>query len=163
YGEPHRAYHTLRHLEECFAWFERVRGLARNPGEVALALFFHDAIYDPRAHDNEAKSAALAASVLRRCGASAAEPAVRKLILATKHDAVPDEWDACLLVDIDLSILGAGRDRFDEYESQVRREYAWVAEPDFRSGRRAILQAFLARPFVYATAFFRQQLEAAAR
>ena len=128
YSEPHRAYHALQHLEECFAWYESARSLARAPGEVAFALFYHDAIYDTRAKDNEERSAELAAAVLEEyCGAGRAlVGSITGLILATLHDAIPASGDMRVLVDIDLSILGAPADRFDEYERQIRFEYSWV-------------------------------------
>ncbi|MGD0191347.1 MAG: N-methyl-D-aspartate receptor NMDAR2C subunit [Rhizomicrobium sp.] len=164
YSEPHRSYHTLQHLEECFGWLEQTRALAEHPGEVAFALFFHDAIYDTHASDNEQLSAELAAGVLDEYVRGDADPErVRALIMATKHDGVPVGPDACLLVDVDLSILGAAPERFDEYEQQVRREYAWVAPDAFRTGRRKILEQFLSRPSIYSAPFFAERLEAAAR
>jgi predicted metal-dependent HD superfamily phosphohydrolase len=162
YREPHRAYHTLQHLEECFGWFVQMGGQARRPGDLAFALFYHDAIYDTRAHDNEARSAALAADVLRGCGLDRAD-AVTDLILTTRHDALPADEDARILVDIDLSILGASPDRFDEYERQVRREYAWVDDSAFRAGRGRILRQFLDRCALFNTVFFRDRLEQQAR
>lgn len=163
YSEAHRAYHTLQHIEECFAQFDRVHG-ARAPGEVGLALWFHDAIYDPRASDNEARSAEWARAVLVESGAPATTiEAVERLILATQHDATPQDHDAQIVVDIDLSILGADENRFQEYEVQVRREYQWVEENAFRRGRTDVLQAFLNRPFIYSTADFRARLGASAR
>ena len=162
YDEPHRAYHTHQHLEECFGWMTQARDLMRRPGEVAFALFYHDAIYDTHAPDNEAQSAELAAAVWEaHAGGSAA--AVRDLIAATKHDAAAPDGDAQVLVDIDLSILGAAPARFDEYERQVRFEYSWVAEDAFRAGRGRILKQFADQPRLYNTAFFRARLEAAAR
>ena len=68
-----------------------------------------------------------------------------------------------LVVDIDLSILGASPDRFDEYELQIRAEYAWVDDEAFRSKRRSVLTAFLARPTIFGTAHFRRTLEPGAR
>lgn len=164
WSEPHRRYHTLQHLDECLALFERVRPLAQAPGEVALALFFHDAHYDPRRHDNEERSACWArASIVQAGAAAAVADRVQALVLATRHDAVPAGADAQLLVDIDLAILGAEPQRFDEYERQVRLEYAHVPEPDYRAGRTHILRRFLARPRIYSTAPLAAWFEAAAR
>jgi len=164
YTEVHRAYHTLQHIEECFHAFEGARGLAQSPGAVGIALFYHDAIYDTHAHDNEEKSAELACQMLARMGA---EPSLLQsmtdLILVTRHAALPQTLDEQLVVDIDLSILGATQERFDEYERQVRQEYSWVDDAIFRSVRGRILQEFLARRDIYSTTSFRDRLEQPAR
>jgi len=164
YGEPQRHYHTLQHLGECLAWFEREKELAERPGEVALALWFHDAVYDVHAHDNEARSAEWAHGAILAAGAPAdAADRVHALVMATRHDAVPEGRDAELLIDIDLSILGADPARFDEYERQVNAEYAFVPAEVRRPRRRAILQRFLAREAIYATPRMHALLEARAR
>jgi predicted metal-dependent HD superfamily phosphohydrolase len=164
YAEPHRAYHTRRHLDECFAQLDPVRAHCERPGEVELALWYHDAIYEPREPRNEERSAEWAEAVLREAGVAAgAAHRVRDLVLATKHDAVPETPDAQLLVDVDLAILGAPAERFDEYEAQVRVEYGWVPEAAFRAGRAKILRELFARPALYSTPWFRERLEEAAR
>ena len=164
YGEPQRHYHTLQHLGECLAWFEREKEAAERPGEVALALWFHDAVYDVHAHDNEARSAEWARSAILSAGGPAdAAERVHALVMATRHDAVPEGRDAELLIDIDLSILGADSARFDEYERQVNAEYAFVPDEVRRPRRRAILQRFLAREAIYATPRMHALLEARAR
>jgi predicted metal-dependent HD superfamily phosphohydrolase len=159
YREPHRAYHTVQHLDECLSYWDE----AHAPSEIGLALFYHDAIYDMHAHDNEERSARLAMEVLGGALPHAALDRIADLILATKHDAAPATDAAMLLVDIDLSILGAALGRFDEYERQVRAEYNWVPEADFRTGRARILRAFLERPVLYGTPFFHDRLEMRAR
>lgn len=164
YSEPHRKYHTMQHLAECFAHLERVRAIAERPSEIALALWFHDAIYNTNRKDNEERSAAWA----RECVLSAdlsSETAERLfgLVMATKHNAIPSGTDAQVLIDIDLGILGADSERFDEYECQVREEYPWVPGPLYRRERRRILQEFASRPSVYCTEYFRASYEARAR
>jgi predicted metal-dependent HD superfamily phosphohydrolase len=164
YGEPHRAYHTLQHLEECFSHLERARDLAERPAEVAIAIWFHDAIYDPHAADNEERSADWAASAVKEAGVGEAVAArIRQLILATRHEGEPAAGDATLLVDIDLAILGATQSRFDEYEAQIRREFVWVPEALYRATRSGILRGFLGRTRIYRTERFREWFEAAAR
>ncbi len=164
YSEPHRKYHTMQHLEECFAQFDRVRSEAERPGEVELALWFHDAIYDTTRKDNEQRSAEWArASAL--AGGLSSEPANRvyELILVTMHDAVPADRDALVLVDVDLSILGADAARFDEYELQIREEYEWVPGSLYGKARRQILRGFLERERIYSTEYFSGAHEARAR
>jgi predicted metal-dependent HD superfamily phosphohydrolase len=164
YGEPHRRYHTVQHLDECFARLDEAPVPVEHPCEVELALWFHDTVYDTRRSDNEAKSAALARSEGARAGlAEAVLARLDALILATRHDASPATPDATLLVDVDLAILGAPVDRFDEYERQVQAEYGWVPEPIFRRKRREILEGFLSRPRLFGTDAFRARFEDAAR
>ena len=164
YSEASRAYHTTQHLVECFQQFARASHLSTHSGEVQIALWFHDAIYDTQSPQNEDRSAAWATEVLAAAGASPqVQLRVSELVLATRHNAEPESADARLTVDIDLSILGAAPSRFDEYEAQVRREYSWVPDPAFRQARAKILREFLARPPVYATELFRQRLEPLAR
>ncbi|QDV09046.1 hypothetical protein Poly30_46030 [Planctomycetes bacterium Poly30] len=164
HAESHRAYHNAEHIVECLQRFDEVAGLAQDPDEVEFALWLHDAIYKSRGGDSEAESAAWAVRLLRE--GRAPEPTIRRvesMILATKHSAEPPFPDAALMVDIDLSILGRDPARFDRYEQDVRREYRWVPGPLFRSKRKEMLVAFLARPHLYATEFFRERYEGQAR
>ena len=164
YSEPHRAYHTLKHIGHCLDEFEQVRHLATNPDAVELALWYHDAIYDTKAIDSEERSATLAVEVVR--GVSLFDnfgQSVTNLIMATKHTSAPTDPDVQLLVDVDLSILGQSEDKFNEYEQQVHKEYEWVAEDAFFAGRSAILKSFLNRPAIYSTQFFRNKYETQAR
>ena len=164
YTEPHRAYHTLQHIAECVDQFERVRALAQDADLVEFALWAHDVIYDPRRDDNERRSAEWARRVLLDAGRSSAVGLrAHALVIATQHDAISTDDDARLLCDIDLAVLGAGRARFDEYEEQIREEFAWVPEPVFRVRRAELIARFRARSSIYGTAHFRQTLEGAAR
>ncbi len=165
YAEPHRKYHTLQHLRECLALCERDSALAERPAEVAIALWFHDAIYEHGRSDNEAASAAWARSALWDAGASMAlADRVAALVMATRHSAVvPSTSDAQLLVDIDLAILGAEHTRFAEYEQQIRDEYQHVPQAVFALKRREVLQSFLDREHIYATPTYRARYEARAR
>lgn len=167
YSEGHRHYHTLQHLRECLALLEAAAALAERPAEVELALWFHDAVYDPHRADNEERSAEWAQrSVLAAGCAPDVAHRVHDLVMATKHASPGSRVegpDADLLVDIDLSILGASPSRFGESSRQVRAEYGFLAEQDFRQGRARLLHGFLERDSIYRTAVFRDAKERAAR
>jgi predicted metal-dependent HD superfamily phosphohydrolase len=165
WSEPHRHYHTLQHLGECLSHFKAVRHMAAHPGEVALALWFHDAFYDPARNDNEQRSADWARESVLAAGLSAERAdRVHALVMMTRHEvAVPTDIDSQLLVDIDLSILGADPKRFDESDLQIREEYAHVPQEQYREGRRRILGSFLTRPRLYHTDYFYKRLEQRAR
>lgn len=164
YSEPHRAYHTLGHIRHCLDEFEIVRHLAMRDKEIELAIWFHDAIYKPMAKDNEERSARLAEQFLSEAEVPAAVVgSVSKLIGVTKHTTIPDEPDARLLVDIDLSTLGASEEIFDEYEKNIRFEYKHVPGLLYKRKRVALLRSFLSRPKIYLTEEFRGRCEAQAR
>jgi predicted metal-dependent HD superfamily phosphohydrolase len=165
YAEPHRAYHDLRHVLACLDLARSVRSRLGSAPEVELALWYHDAIYEPRAADNEARSAELATAELSelRSLAGATLISIADLILATRHAAAPAGHDAQFVVDIDLAILGSEPGTFDLYEAAIRREYRWVPGPLYRRKRREILQSFLDRPRIYSTAHFHALFEDAAR
>jgi predicted metal-dependent HD superfamily phosphohydrolase len=163
YAEPQRHYHTLQHLRECLGQAGEIERLAEHPGDVMVALWFHDAVYDTHARGNEARSADWAHEVVTLAGSKEVADRVHRLVMATEHHAVPTTCDAQVLVDVDLSILGADAARFDEYELQVREEYRHVPAFIFRRKRRAVLEGFLARPRIFNTASYAARLEARAR
>lgn len=164
WNEEHRRYHTARHLRECLQHFAEVRDQAQHPAEIEVALWFHDAIYNPRRDDNELLSAQWAhQSVLQAGLPQEVADRVHALVMATRHDAVPADPDAQLLVDVDLAILGAEPQRFDESDEHIRAEYAHVPDEEFRVGRARILSSFLARPRLYSTPHFYARLEQRAR
>jgi predicted metal-dependent HD superfamily phosphohydrolase len=170
WGEPHRHYHTEQHLKECLELLERWgEGLSTTGrGEVPLAIWFHDAIYDTRASDSEQRSAAWAVTALTALHVPPASvTSVQDLVLATRH-AAPDadiqrSDSAAVLVDIDLAILGAEPARFAEYEAQVRLEYGWLSDAGFDAGRREFLESMLARDRLFMTPRAFREREAAAR
>jgi predicted metal-dependent HD superfamily phosphohydrolase len=164
YSEPHRKYHTVQHLEECLAHLDQVRSEAERAGEVELALWFHDAIYDTLRKDNEKRSAEWARESALAAGLSNEQAnRIYALILVTMHEALVAGRDAAVLVDVDLSILGAETARFDEYERQVREEYSWVPGPLYRKSRRQVLRGFLERERIYGTEYFLARHETRAR
>lgn len=164
YSEPHRHYHNLRHISDCLAEFDALRAQARQPAAVELAIWFHDAIYDPRASDNEERSAELAKRRIAEAGCSEETiVSVVALIMATKTHDSKLSVDAPLLVDVDLSILGKSMERFHEYETQIREEYSWVPELTFAVKRAEILERFLARPRIYSTELVFNKYEHQAR
>lgn len=163
YSEKHRFYHNLRHIEECLAEFSEVEHIIPNPFEVWLAIWFHDAVYDPKVRDNEERSSLLAERSLETALSRDSVQLVSQLIHSTKHDSVSIDSNHQYLADIDLSILGQNTERFTEYEMDIRREYSWVAEDRFKEGRMEILKRFLERSRIYQTCHFYDKYEKKAR
>ena len=163
WNEPHRAYHTTQDLLETLTLLDEWSRGEEWPATVALALFFHDLVYDPRRADNEDLSALVAREMLASLLLPQAQiEAVVRLIDITKHAARPLSEDEKLMVDVDLSILGAAPERYAQYQLQVRREYAHVPEPLFTRARLALLEAFLQAPALFHTARGRAAFDAVA-
>jgi predicted metal-dependent HD superfamily phosphohydrolase len=166
YSEPQRHYHTLGHLQDCLQKAEQLRTEIQKPELLQLALWFHDAIYNPYSGNNEQRSAEWAQRFMQQNHAPEADiQSVVSMIMATQHatsDASTDP-DTALLLDIDLSILGEDANTYSQYESDIRKEYRWVPFFLYRKKRREILNAFLQRKSIYSHAFFRQRHEARAK
>ena len=164
YAEAHRRYHDARHLAEVLAALRLLALDADVPVPVVCAAYWHDAVYDPRADDNEQRSAELAASALARLSLApqVVDEVVRLVLLTVSHDPAPDDRNGALLSDADLAVLGAAPSRYEQYSADVRREYGHVDEAAFRTGRAAVLRELLARPRLYATQEGRRRWEVAA-
>jgi predicted metal-dependent HD superfamily phosphohydrolase len=163
YAEPHRHYHTLAHVGRVLEWVDEVLDQLHHPDEAKLAVWLHDVVYDPRATDNEERSAVVAETWLDAARLpEEMGTRVRGLILATRHATPPEEHDARYVVDADLAILGADPGAFDRYEAQVRQEHAFRPEAEWRERRARLLRGFLDRPRLYLTPEF-AALEAPAR
>ena len=132
WSEPQRHHHDQRHLRDCLALWVRRREHGARAGEVAIALWFHDANDDPQASSHALNSAAWAARSLVRAGAdSDTAQRVHDQVMATQHDvpaALGSSPDARLFVDIDLSIRGSPTERFERCDQDVRKAYAWLPE-----------------------------------
>jgi predicted metal-dependent HD superfamily phosphohydrolase len=166
YSEPHRRYHTRRHIEQCLALLAEVPDLMDSERQVLThAIWWHDAVYDPTASDNEARSADLAKAELRDLDVSIhAREEVARLIRLTAGHAVEDEDRLGeILVSIDLAILGADPAAYDAYARAVREEYAHVSDAAWREGRRRVLRQFLEAEVIYPDPALRGRFEDLAR
>jgi predicted metal-dependent HD superfamily phosphohydrolase len=163
YGEVHRHYHTLAHVGACLVWLDWFAGSAVHPEEVELALWFHDAVYALGEEGNERRSAELARDRLKALGVR--DEAVARI--AGHVDATARHESSCgdagLVVDLDLSVLGARSGDFDAFERRIRHEYAHVPESVYRVARRRVLEGFLSRRQIYNIAPLCAEFETRAR
>lgn len=166
YSEPWRHYHHVQHLSECLAALDEAKATKRLPhaDAIEMALWFHDAVYDPKAGDNEERSAQMAQQALEAAHlAPAFITDVVRLVMCTKTHNADGHADAQWMIDIDLSILGREPQRFQEYEVQIRAEYSWVPAEVYAEKRAEILTSFLNRDQIFSTESFREKLEGLAR
>ncbi len=147
YGEPHRAYHDAAHVG--LLWLRHLlHGGDAGDRDFALALLFHDAIYDPMAKDNEEASAALLAQLVPGDTAWAQEAirATADHLAYAGHDC-----RVMRLLDLDLTPLAELPDIFARNTAFLRREYAAVEDVRWRDGRGAVLARFLEAPAIFRT------------
>jgi len=166
YSEPHRHYHDGRHIQQCLALLDEVPDLMDSERRVLTwAIWWHDAIYDPRASDNEARSAELAKQELRDLDATLHErdEVARLIRLTAGHEIEAEDRLGEILVSIDLAILGAPPEIYDAYVAGVRAEYAHVPDEAWQAGRLRVLAGFLGRSVIFPDPDIRGHFEAAAR
>jgi predicted metal-dependent HD superfamily phosphohydrolase len=151
WSEPHRHYHTLDHLRQVLSIVDAHADLADDAESVRLAAWFHDAVYDPLAADNEERSARLAIELLAPLGVAPArvDEVARLVRLTAGHTVADGDRNGALLADADLAILAAPPEAYDRYAAAIRREYAAVPDDAFRAGRAAVLRHLLALPRLY--------------
>jgi len=149
--EPHRRYHGIGHLSAVLLFVDEYATHADDPDAVRLAAWYHDAIYDPRASDNEEGSAVLAETELAAIGQprDRIEEVARLVRLTTGHDPAAGDRNGELLNDADLLVLSSPREAYVAYVNAIREEYAHVSDADFRAGREAVLGALLEFPRLY--------------
>lgn len=163
YSEPQRHYHTIQHIVECLAFFHQIKNQLNDPIAVELAIWFHDAIYNPQAIDNEEKSAELMEQHCSQLFENTKIQKVYKWIIATKTHLPTTDQDLNYLLDIDLAILGSSKQRFAEYEQQIQQEYSWVEAELYRVKRAEVLNYFFEMKPLYQTEYFKNLLEEQAK
>lgn len=172
HAQPPRAYHNFGHVQ---ALLQHHRDVAAGPGwrqprEVALAMLYHDAVYEAGRGDNEARSAMMARAAIARWLPDAgvdAERVAALIELTARHGRLRgDELDAdaALFLDADMAILGAPAAVFDAYDRGIAEEYRGkVPGLLFRLNRRRFLKGVLAQPRIFFSDFFHERYDAQAR
>ncbi|UOQ78600.1 hypothetical protein MUN84_08680 [Hymenobacter sp. 5516J-16] len=167
YTASDRHYHALPHVRALLDAVDQHAGVVQDMPVVQLAIWFHDAVYNPLRADNEARSADLALEFLQHTTLSVERrQRVAFLIGRTKDHTQPQpatDSDLLLFLDADLQILGAPEADYWQYARQVRQEYRLVPDFMYRRGRRKVLEKLLSTATLYHTPAFRERLDAQAR
>jgi predicted metal-dependent HD superfamily phosphohydrolase len=165
YREPVRRYHTLDHVAAVLATIDELLSPGVDGSAVVLAGWLHDVVYDPTRHDNERRSAAFAEQQLDSLGVPGPTitTTARLILMTATHEVADGDLDAFVLADADLAILGAPPEVYDQYATNIRAEYAHVADELFNAGRLAVVQSFAERPRLFHTDLLHDRLDARAR
>jgi predicted metal-dependent HD superfamily phosphohydrolase len=149
YLEPHRHYHTLRHVVDML---ERGMPLGLS-NEQLWAIWGHDIVYNPGSKNNEIESADLTLTLMEQYGIGVDYDIVNKIILST-IDHQPLCPDAMLVIDLDLAGFSDGWSDYKKTNERIREEFSMVTSEQWREGRIAFLNTMLARQPFYLTEYF---------
>jgi predicted metal-dependent HD superfamily phosphohydrolase len=182
-----RHYHTVVHLEEMCYYLQFIfetlvmkekstMRTDRAKSILLLAIFFHDAIYDPQSNKNEEESASLFETFANDINMHPHEKHdVVAYILATKHHTVDDDivksmlpgaiidYPLLLFLDLDMAVLGKDEQSYKQYAALIRREYDFVPLSTYCAKRAEILEAFLQQKQIFYTPVFHSAFECRAR
>ncbi|HEY6813095.1 MAG TPA: HD domain-containing protein [Propionibacteriaceae bacterium] len=163
YSEPHRHYHTSKHLLDVLTMIDQLAD-DHDLFLVQLAAWYHDAVYAiPEGQiSNEEASARLALRELSRVGLEQEDlnQVARLVRLTETHLPGPRDPEGELLCDADLAILASDPADYADYVAAIRAEYANVPEEQFLAGRLAVLTELADRE-IFRTSKGRQLADAA--
>ena len=163
YGGAGRYYHNFAHIEHCLSVFDGVQGSCRDRDAVELAIWFHDAVYEMGAADNELQSARLFIDQSGALTDDNLRERVYELIIATDHRYIPAGDDERLLADIDLSSFGLNWQRFRDDCINVRNEMSHLPDSQFYPGQIRFMNALLDRDPLFVNRQIHADYESQAR
>ena len=164
YNEPGRFYHKLEHIECCLGLFEDVKDIADNADALALSIWFHDAIYEPGAADNEQRSADWFMDESKNIFDDGLRDIVYALVMATLHcNAEIKDHDTRLMIDIDLSSFGMPWPIFLRDSENVRKELPHLTDAEFYPKQCAFSQRLLEKSRFFQSDYFYEHYETQAR
>jgi predicted metal-dependent HD superfamily phosphohydrolase len=165
YSDSHRFYHNWDHILDCLRKHDEYIKYTDGLDVITeAAIWFHDVIYDTKKQDNEKRSANFFVEACKDFDTEELNiSAVANAIRGTKTHESTCLVSNQVLYDIDLSILGADKADFNQYDWEIRQEYAWVPDPMFNPKRAEVLSKFLERDKIYQTDYFQSRYEEQAR
>jgi predicted metal-dependent HD superfamily phosphohydrolase len=164
YGGKKRYYHNFTHIKTLIDELLECKYLVNDWDTLLFSVFYHDIIYNVLKGDNEERSAEVA--VQRLSAISFPEEKIqlcKEEILATKNHKLSENNDVNLFTDADLSILGQSTDVYQQYCSQIRKEYSIYPDIIYKPGRRKVIDHFLSMGRIFKTNYFYDKYEQQAR
>ncbi|HMR50830.1 MAG TPA: hypothetical protein PKE40_16460 [Arachnia sp.] len=160
WAEPHRHYHSTRHLVDGLEALARLDG-----GRLEqIAFWFHDAVHTNTTPADEEASAAIARELLGGwLTAGEVDEVVRLVLLTAHHRPEPGDEAGARLSDADLSPLGADWETYRTNAQGIRSELPHLTDEQWRAGRSAFLRGFLQRDRFYVTSLAADLWERQAR
>ena len=150
YGGKDRYYHNLEHIVHCLQemlWLQNNSTEKLNYEQICAAILAHDLVYGLKQEVcDEVLSANLLIEYLGVNFKSAAN-----LVLATQHSAKKKKYtlEEKIIRSIDLTILGQDNKLYQKYADNVRKEYGYMEDKLYFTGRKVVLEKFLAQEKIF--------------
>jgi len=164
YTAENRHYHTLDHI---FGMFKTAQLHDIEVSDaLILAIWFHDALYDPEKIDGENETAS-ADAARAYCqvtpGLKQYDETVYQAIMDT-HCHCPTRGNPIspILIDLDLWMLSNISD-YIVWRDRVRKEYSHLSEKEWVKGRMQWIGSMLARDSIYVSEYATKLMERNAR
>jgi pantetheine-phosphate adenylyltransferase len=141
YSQPHRYYHTWKHIEDM------IMDLVDSPqatkdnfvdGKLIIAAVYHDFVYDPKAKDNEQKSAN---EFLKDWKGSDDDGKLIYSIIMDTATHKPTSELSEQFIKLDLNIFTKSLTDILEYNKQIFKEYQFADWTKYHDGRLDVLNA----------------------
>lgn len=164
YDQPHRYYHTRRHIDALMILLVKYLDEIDDPVVVYWSILYHDAVYDPLLKTNEELSAQMALEDLTGLLKPERVDKIVSFIEDTAtHNPCDDDSDRLLFLDMDMSILGSSLESYVKYAEAVRKEFSAVPDEQYVQGRVNVLSTFLERDKIYFHSLMAEKFEDKAR
>ncbi len=164
YNEPHRHYHTMNHVYSCLNLLDGLPVTGEIRDTLEFATWFHDLIYDAVSQTNEQESATLAFDWLENRNVSYAQEVKRMIELSADYVSaqLTNETEK-IFHDLDLAILGSPKVTYQEYATNIRKEYQHMPDEEFNAGRASFITKIMEKETIFQTEAFHDLFEETAR
>lgn len=127
YNSKGRYYHNMNHLDDVLCCLEDYnKSNLFNETEyqiLVMTAIYHDIIYNPKAKDNEEKSA----QFINDCSCSEdIKRQVYNLILFTKYQRAPKNDLEEIFMSCDMNVFDKSFTEQLQFEKNIQKEYSWV-------------------------------------
>ena len=164
YNEPHRHYHTMNHVYSCLNLLDGLPVAGENKDMLEFAIWFHDLIYNVASQTNEQESATLAYDWLENRNVSYAQEIKRMIELSADYvNGQPVNEAEKIFHDLDLAILGSPKVTYEEYATNIRKEYKHMSDEEFDKGRASFITKIIEKEIIFQTEAFQDLFEETAR
>tara|TARA_Y100001970_G_scaffold247263_1_gene315886 strand:- start:88 stop:729 length:642 start_codon:yes stop_codon:yes gene_type:complete len=164
YNEPHRYYHTMNHVYSCLNLLDGLPVTGEIKDMLEFATWFHDLIYNAASETNEQESATLAYDWLENRNVSYAQEVKRMIELSADYISVQSVNETeKIFQDLDLAILGSSKVTYQEYATNIRKEYKHMSDEEFNAGRASFIAKIIEKKTIFQTEAFHDLFEETAR